>query len=101
MSHPDPPDQPYQRPGPYPSEPADDRNYRVSLQKHTGAIVLFHMQNYTVTGTLAECERAYRDAQGHNLLAGWWSPLSLLLFNWLALLHNFNSIRYVRSLGRA
>ena len=103
----------YQRPGSQPDYPsnsatpdapagsADDRNFRIVLQRHSGYVVLFHMQNYTVTGTLAECEKAYRDAQIHNLLVGWWSLLSLFVFNWIALWHNVNSIRYIRRIAEA
>jgi len=54
--------------------PAFDRPYRrfsVRLYEHTGAVILWHQRTFTCTGTLAQCEKAYRDAQTHNLLAGW------------------------------
>jgi hypothetical protein len=45
-------------------------------------------QTYTVTGTFAQCEAALRDALLHNLLAGWWSMPSIVIWNWVAIVHN-------------
>ncbi len=59
--------------------------FRVRLVKHTGLIMMWHQQTYTVTGTYAQCEAAIRAAQQYNLIAGWWSFLSVLLMNWIAL----------------
>ena len=72
------------------------RRFSVRLYKHTGAVIFWHQQRYTVTGTLEQCESAYRGAQTHNLLAGWWSLVSLLVGNWVALFSNFAAIRGVR-----
>jgi hypothetical protein len=72
------------------------RRFSVRLAKHTGAVILWHHQRYTVTGTLEECEAAYRSAQLHNLLAGWWSLVSVVVMNWVALISNFSAIRQVR-----
>ncbi|MDM3977356.1 DUF2510 domain-containing protein [Mycobacterium marseillense] len=75
------------------------RQFSLPLVEHTGAIAFFQQRTYTVTGTLDQCERAYRRAQNHNLLAGWWSVLSLVVMNWAALLSNWGAIRQVRKLA--
>jgi Protein of unknown function (DUF2510) len=72
------------------------RHFSVRLAKHTGAVILWHHQRYTVTGTLEQCEEAYRSAQLHNMLAGWWSLVSVVVMNWVALISNFSAIRQVR-----
>jgi hypothetical protein len=61
------------------------RRFSVRLYQHTGAVILWHPRTSTFTGTLEQCEKAYRDAQTHNLLAGWCSVVSLLMMNWIAL----------------
>lgn len=51
-----------------------DRPYRqfsLRLAEHIGAVVMFVQRTYTFTGTLEQCERAYRGAQTHSFLAGW------------------------------
>lgn len=70
--------------GAMPPEPV----FQVRLIKHTGAALLWFNQRYTVTGSLAQCQAAVREAQHHNLAAGWWSIGSLLLWNWIALSTN-------------
>lgn len=75
------------------------RQFSVRLTEHIGAVVMFSQRTYTFTGTLEQCERAYRSAQTHNLLAGWWSVLSLLAMNWAALISNWTAIRQVRKLA--
>ncbi len=72
----------------------------ISLVKHTGMLMLWHHRSYRVCGTLAECERAYRSAQIHNLTAGWWSPTSALLMNWVSLLTNALAIRKLRRIAQ-
>jgi hypothetical protein len=72
----------------------------ISLVKHTGMLVLWHHRSYRVYGTLAECERAYRSAQIHNLTAGWWSPTSALLMNWVSLLTNALAMRKLRRIAQ-
>ncbi|WP_369817929.1 DUF2510 domain-containing protein [Mycobacterium sp. E3339] len=75
------------------------RQFSVRLTEHIGALVLWYNRRYTFTGTLEQCERAYRSAQTLNLLAGWWSLLSVLVMNWIALISNWNAIREVRRLA--
>lgn len=53
-----------------------------------------------VSGTLAQCEQAYRQAQTHNLVAGWWSFISVLLLNWVALLSNTSAMSHLRRLAK-
>lgn len=81
---------------PYPVPP---RYFQIRLSKHTGMLIMFSTRTYTVTGTLEQCEAAYRDAQNHNLAAGWWSVLSLLLMNWIALSGNNAQINQIRRLA--
>ncbi|MGZ4528207.1 MAG: DUF2510 domain-containing protein [Mycobacterium sp.] len=76
------------------------RRFSIRLYKHTGAVILWNQQRYVVTGTLEQCESAYRGAQNHNLLAGWWSLVSVLVMNWIALISNLNAIRQVRRLAQ-
>jgi hypothetical protein len=66
----------------------DQRLFVVRVTKHTGLVMGWLSQRYTVTGTFAHCEAAIRQAQRYNLLAGWWSVASLLVWNWVALLEN-------------
>lgn len=75
------------------------RYFQVKLTEHTGALILFSVRTITVTGTLEQCEAAYRRAQTHNLLAGWWSFLSVLLMNWIAIFGNMSQIITVRRLA--
>ncbi len=75
------------------------RQFTLRLTEHIGAVVMFQQRSYTFTGTLEQCESAYRSAQTHNLLAGWWSVLSLLAMNWAALISNWTAIRQVRRLA--
>lgn len=75
------------------------RQFSVRLTEHIGALVLWYNRRYTFTGTLEQCERAYRSAQTLNLVVGWWSLLSLLVMNWIALVSNWNAIRAVRRLA--
>jgi hypothetical protein len=72
----------------WPPVPHNQPLFRVRLVKHTGLMMMWYQQTYTVTGTYAQCEAAIRAAQQYNLAAGWWSPLSALLLNWIALATN-------------
>jgi hypothetical protein len=63
-------------------------------------VIFWHQQTVRYTGTLSQCEQAYRDAQTHCLLAGWWSLASIVVFNWIALFSNMNAIRKVRNLAK-
>ncbi|MDP7703778.1 MULTISPECIES: DUF2510 domain-containing protein [unclassified Mycobacterium] len=74
--------------------------FHISLLKHTGALIFWQQQTVRYTGTLEQCERAYKDAQTHCLLAGWWSLASLVVFNWIALFSNMHAIRQVRNLAQ-
>src|SRR5262245_24744570 len=77
---------------PYPVQyPPREPVFAVRLMKHTGLVMLFLNQQYTVTGTYAQCEAAIRQAQIHNLTAGWWSMLSVVAMNWIALGVNFSA----------
>ena len=70
--------------------------FQIKLHKHTGLVILMLRQSYVVTGSFEECERAYRAAQTHNLLAGWWGLLSALIFNWIALFSNMSAMQQLR-----
>ncbi|WP_253900435.1 DUF2510 domain-containing protein [Mycobacterium asiaticum] len=83
--------QPYQQTGPL---------YQIGLLKHTGAVIFWYQQSVRFTGTLQQCEQAYRGAQTHCLLAGWWSLGSIVVLKWIALFHNRSAIRRVRSLAQ-
>ncbi|ALM17290.1 hypothetical protein [Mycobacteroides abscessus] len=78
---------------------AGPRSFQVRLTKHTGMLLMFSTRSYTITGTLEQCEAAYRDAQTHNLAAGWWSFLSILLMNWIAIFGNMGQINQIRRLA--
>jgi hypothetical protein len=70
--------------------------FQVRLMKHTGLAVMFLNQQYTVTGTFAQCDAAIRQAQNHNLTAGWWSVVSLAVMNWVALAVNASARQTLR-----
>ncbi|MBT0568455.1 hypothetical protein [Williamsia sp. CHRR-6] len=70
--------------------------FRAVFTEHTGMLILWSVRRVTVTGTVAQCEAEYRRAQAHCLVAGWWSVVSVLLMNWVALLSNRNAISRVR-----
>ena len=92
----------YAVPQQYPPQPATQdgvRRFRMTLRRHTGLVMFFLNQRYSFTGTLDECEQAYRFAQNHNLLGGWWSVASLLVWNWVCLLGNYNQMQQVRRLA--
>jgi hypothetical protein len=74
--------------------------FYLKLRKHTGIVLLFQQQTYTITGTLEQCQVAYRDAQIHNLAAGWWSLASVLFWNWFALIANARAMSEVRTAAR-
>ena len=70
--------------------------FQVRVTKHTGLAIAWYNQRYTVTGTLQQCEAAISQAQQHNLLAGWWSLASVLVWNWVALLENHSARKALR-----
>jgi Protein of unknown function (DUF2510) len=79
---------------------AGPERYFIKLHKHTGLVLLMLRQSYGFSGTLPECERAYRAAQTHNLLAGWWGLASALVFNWIAIFSNVSAINNLRRYAR-
>lgn len=70
--------------------------HQLKLIRHTGVLIFFQQRTYVVSGTLEQCEAEYKSAQTYNLLVGWWSLMSLLAINWIALISNFNAMRRVR-----
>ena len=93
----------YPQPQGYPmaqTGPDGASRFQIRLTRHTGWLIMFVQRRYTFTGTLDECERAYRNAQIHNLLAGWWGFLSVLVMNWIALFSNMSSIRRLRRIAQ-
>ncbi|MGE2818023.1 hypothetical protein ACQI5H_23200 [Mycobacterium heidelbergense] len=59
-------------------------------------MVAWYSRTYTVTGTFAQCEAAIQEAQLYNVLAGWWSLGSLVVWNWVALVTNFSARKTLR-----
>lgn len=74
--------------------------FYLKLRKHTGMVLLFQQQTYTIAGTVEQCQAAYRDAQIHNLAAGWWSLASVLFWNWFALIANARAMNDVRTMAK-
>jgi hypothetical protein len=98
-SYPMQPQPAYAQPmAPY-ARPAQERQFALTLSKHTGMLVLMRTQRIRVQGTLEQCEAAYRNAQRYNLLAGWWGLLSFLVMNWVAIFGNMSAIGQVRRLA--
>jgi hypothetical protein len=62
--------------------------FEARFKKHTGMILLAQTKTYVVRGTIDQVQAAYKSAQVHNLLAGWWGIFSLLVYNWIALIGN-------------
>lgn len=98
---------PYGQPGPYQPGPPQQSGYpnsgplfQISLWKHTGMVIMWQNQTVRCTGTLEQCEQAYRDAQTHCLTAGWWSVASFFVMNWVSLFYNMNAIRKVRNIAK-
>jgi len=85
-------------PGAYGQGP---RIFQIHLKKHTGMLIVMRTQNYLVRGTLEQCEAAYKDAQSHNLVAGWWGIFSFFIMNWIAILSNMSAMSAVRKLAMA
>lgn len=74
--------------------------FQLRLIEHIGAVIFWQQRSYTFTGTLEQCEAAYRRSQTQNLFAGWWSVASLLVLNWVALFSNLSAIRRLRAVAR-
>ncbi|ORA22173.1 DUF2510 domain-containing protein [Mycobacterium angelicum] len=79
--------------------PASAEVFQLRLIEHIGAVIFWQQRSYTVTGTLQQCEAAYRRAQTQNLLAGWWSLVSILVMNWIALFSNMSAMRRLRAMA--
>jgi hypothetical protein len=77
------------------------RRFQIVLRKHTGILVLMRTQTIRLQGTLEQLEAAYRSAQRHNYVAGWWGVLSLLCMNWIAILSNRSAMASIRQLAAA
>lgn len=74
----------------YPPPPAEPI-FQVTAMTHIGALIFWFNQRRTVTGTFAQCDAALRSAQTQNLLLGWWSVVSILVMNWIALAYNISA----------
>ncbi|KXP03820.1 hypothetical protein [Tsukamurella pseudospumae] len=90
---------------PYPPQqyphPAQGPVFQAKFRKHTGLIILAQWQDSYVTGSYADVRAAYRAAQTHNLLAGWWGLISLLVYNWIALIGNTSEMGRIKQQARA
>ncbi|MGJ6127279.1 hypothetical protein QN239_32390 [Mycolicibacterium sp. Y3] len=60
---------------------------------HVGALIMWFNQRRVVRGTYEQCDAALRSAQLQNMTFGWWSFLSILALNWIALVYNAQSRR--------
>jgi hypothetical protein len=85
-----------QRPNQAPYQPQEPP-FQVRLTKHTGLVMAWYNQSYTVTGNFAQCEHAISQAQQYNLIAGWWSMTSVLVWNWVALAANHSARKTLRA----
>lgn len=65
-----------------------ERIFQVRVTTHTGGLVFWFNQSRTVHGTRSECVAALNKAQTHNFIFGWWSVLSILFMNWIAIGEN-------------
>jgi hypothetical protein len=75
--------------------------FTITLHRHTGMLVFMSRRRSTVRGTFEQCEAAYKSAQTHNLLFGWWGILSMFIFNWVAIFGNMSAMSQLRrSAGR-
>jgi hypothetical protein len=64
-------------------------------------LIVMRTQTFTVKGTLEQCEAAYKKAQLHNLLAGWWGLISMLVMNWIVIFGNMSAMSKLRALAAA
>ena len=72
--------------------------YYANFAKHTGMLIMWQMSSRTYQGTYAQIEKAYRAAQLHCLMFGWWSVLSLVFFNWFTLIRNYRTFNKIKKL---
>ncbi|MCV7357402.1 hypothetical protein [Mycolicibacterium fluoranthenivorans] len=82
-----------QQANPYASYPPPPEvpTFQVTTMSHVGALIFWFNQRRTVQGSYAQCDSALRSAQTQNLIFGWWSFFSILILNWVTLLHNSNA----------
>jgi hypothetical protein len=73
----------------YPGE----QQYKVETSKHTGVLVLWVNRQTAVTGTYEQCRAQIMRSLIHCLVLGWWSILSLVFFNWLAIVQNLLALK--------
>jgi hypothetical protein len=89
----------YTQPG-YPQPGSHGPVYQARFRKHTGMIILAQWRDVTVTGSYEQIRQAYRAAQTHNLLAGWWGLISFFVYNWIALIGNISEMGRIKQLAR-
>ena len=70
--------------------------FEARFKKHTGLLLIAQTRTFVVRGTLEQVKAAYKSAQTHNLLAGWWGIISLLVYNWIALIGNAHQMTRVK-----
>jgi hypothetical protein len=75
----------------------DNQEYAIRLNTHTGMLVLWSSKSYNFQGTYEQCVEAYKKAQRHNKLWGWWSGLSPFL-NLMAMNKNKKSLAELEAL---
>ncbi|GAA4407946.1 hypothetical protein GCM10023147_51990 [Tsukamurella soli] len=83
------------------SHPAQGPVFQARFKKHTGMIVLAQWQTRTVVGSYEDVKKAYREAQTHNLVAGWWGLISLLVYNWIAIFGNMSEMGRIKKQAQA
>ena len=84
----------------YPQPGAHGPVYQARFRKHTGMIIIAQWSHVSVVGDYQQIRKAYRAAQTHNLLAGWWGLISALVYNWIALIGNMSEMNRIKQLAR-
>lgn len=88
---------PYWPPSAFPLiAPTGEPIYEVRVTQHVGFVVAWWQQVRTVRGTYQQCADALRQAQTLNLTVGWWSFLSVLVMNWIAIAENASAQRTLK-----
>lgn len=70
--------------------------FQVAVHTHIGMLLAWHSREAKFTGTYEQCLAELKRAQLQNLLIGWWSITSIVLWNWMALFMNAASRRSLR-----
>ncbi len=75
------------------------KQYKISLVKVTGLLVLARRSSVQYTGTVEQLKKAYQDVLLHNLLFGWWGIIS---FFWtiMALIKNNKMMQSLHNLSQ-